>query len=123
MGENDIRRLLKDQGQQLTLDAETASVNRLALQDVNDYIASVTVRHMKVSMKSIYDRFQKAPYGFVEADIQWLIAKLFKDGDITLFVNSEVVTRRTSSDDEILRYLTRKEFLEKLMMEKQVKAE
>ena len=122
MGENDIRRLLKDQGQQLTLDAETASVNRLALQDVNDYIASVTVRHMKVSMKSIYDRFQKAPYGFVEADIQWLIAKLFKDGDITLFVNSEVVTRRTSSDDEILRYLTRKEFLEKLMMEKQVKA-
>ena len=86
------------------------------------YIASVTVRHMKVSMKSIYDRFQKAPYGFVEADIQWLIAKLFKDGDITLFVNSEVVTRRTSSDDEILRYLTRKEFLEKLMMEKQVKA-
>ena len=95
---------------------------RQALQDVNDYIASVTVRHMKVSMKSIYDRFQKAPYGFVEADIQWLIAKLFKDGDITLFVNSEVVTRRTSSDDEILRYLTRKEFLEKLMMEKQVKA-
>ena len=37
-------------------------------------------------------------------------------------MNSEVVTRRTSSDDEILRYLTRKEFLEKLMMEKQVKA-
>ena len=75
MGENDIRRLLKDQGQQLTLDAETASVNRLALQDVNDYIASVTVRHMKVSMKSIYDRFQKAPYGLLRPDIQWLIAE------------------------------------------------
>ncbi len=47
---------------------------------------------MKTSMKSILERFLKAPYGFVEADVQWLVAKLFKDGEIAMFVNNDAVT-------------------------------
>lgn len=122
MGENNIRDLFREQSQQLTLNTGTASVNVLALQDVNDYIASNTARHMKTSMKSILDRFTKAPYGFIEADVQWLIAKLFKDGDIALYVNNEAVTLHTKTEDEIIRYLTRKEYNEKLMTEKRIKA-
>ncbi len=122
MGENDIRKLFKEHSQQLTLDTGAASVNALALQDVNDYIASNTARHMKTSMKSILDRFTKAPYGFVDADIQWLVAKLFKDGDIAFYVNNEAVTLHTKTEDEIIRYLTRKEYNEKLMTEKRIRA-
>ena len=73
-------------------------------------------------MKSILERFMKAPYGFVEADIWWLIAKLFKDGEIALFVNNEPVTLLSKSENEIIRYITRKEYNEKLMIEKRVKA-
>ena len=43
-------------------------------------------------MKSILERFLKAPYGFVEADVQWLVARLFKDGEIAMFVNNDAVT-------------------------------
>lgn len=122
MGENDIRKLFKEQSQQLTLNTGVATANVLALQDVNDYIAANTARHMKTSMKSILDRFTKAPYGFIEADVQWLVAKLFKDGDIAFFVNNEAVSIHTKTEDEIIRYLTRKEYNEKLMTEKKVKA-
>jgi len=68
------------------------------------------------------ERFTKAPYGFIEDDVQWLIAKLFKDGDIALFVNNDVVTLLTKSEDEVYRYLSRKEYLEKLLTEQREKA-
>ena len=122
MSETDIRSMFKNNGQQLTLDGTKTTKNELALHDVNDYIALNTQRHMKTSMKSILERFLKAPYGFVEADVQWLVAKLFKDGEIAMFVNNEAVTLLSKSEEEIIRYLTRKEFNEKLMTEKRVKA-
>lgn len=122
VGENDLRAIFKSNAQQLTLDGTQSTPNALALRDVCDYIALNTSRHTKTSMKSIMDRFIKAPYGFVEADIQWLVARLFKDGEIAFFVNNEAVTLLSKSTDEIIRYLTRKEFVEKLMTEKRVKA-
>ena len=122
MSETDIRLLFKSNEQQLTLENTKTTKNELALNDVNDYIALNTQRHMKTSMKSILERFLKAPYGFVEADVQWLVAKLFKNGEISMFVNNDAVTLLSKTPEEIIRYLTRKEFNEKLMTEKRVKA-
>ena len=122
MGENDIRKLFNNGGQQLTLAGTESTPNNLALHDVNDYIELNTTRHTKTSMKSLLDRFMKAPYGFVEADVQWLVAKLFKDGEIAFYVNSESVTLLSKSVDEIIRFITRKEFNERLMTEKRVRA-
>lgn len=122
MNENDLRMIFKSNSQQLTLGGGNATCNELALRDVCDYIAINTSRHTKTSMKSIMDRFTKAPYGFIEADVQWLVGRLFKDGEIAFFVNNEAVTLLSKSEDEIIKYLTRKEFNEKLMTEKRVKA-
>lgn len=60
--------------------------------------------------------------GFVEADVQWLVAKLFKDGDIAFYVNSEPVTLLSKTADEIVRFVTRKEYTERLMTEKRERA-
>ena len=123
MGEANIRQLLKgDNYKQLKIDSDNTPCNSLALNDVADFINSNTARHAKTSMKSIIERFTKAPYGFIEDDIQWIVAKLFKDGDITFFVNNEAITLLTKSEDEIVRYLTRREFAEKLLTEKREKA-
>ena len=122
MSENDIRSMFKNNTQQLTLDGTKTAKNELALDDVNAFIALNTQRHTKTSMKSILDRFMKAPYGFVEADVQWLVAKLFKDGEIAMYVNNEPVTLLSKTPEEVIRYLTRKEFNEKLMTEKRIKA-
>ena len=121
MSESDVRSLIKGTGGQLTLGLGAEKKNELALNDVRDYIALNSSKHTKTSMKTIMDRFMKAPYGFVEDDIKWLVAKLFKDGDIALYINSEAVTVFTKSEDDIIRYITKKEYVEKLMTEKKEK--
>lgn len=120
--ESDIRAIFRGGHQQLTLDGTAAEKNQLALNDVNAYIAINTARHTKTSMKSLLDRFVAPPYGFVEADVQWLVAKLFKNGDISLYVNNEAVTLLSKTEEELVRFLTRKEYAEKLMTERRVKA-
>lgn len=123
MSESHIRAVLKGtNNSQISILEANQTPNKLALNDVLDFISINSQRHTKTSMKSIMERFTKAPYGFTENDVQWLVAKLFKDGDIGFFVNNDVVTLLTKSEDEIYRYLSRKEYLEKLLTEKREKA-
>ena len=117
-GEADVRMLIQGSGAQIMLDLGKADAqNQLALNDVRDYIALNSSKHMKTSMKTLMDRFTKAPYGFIEDDVEWLVARLYRDGDIALFINSEAVTTFSKSADEIVKYITRKEYVEKLMTE------
>ncbi len=121
MGEDDIRRLLKTSNQ-ITLNLEGGTEPNIhALDDVLQYIAGNSRMHAKTSMKSIKDRFMKAPYGFVEDDVQWLVAKLFKRGDVAFFVNGASVTLLNKDVEEIINYITKKAFVEKLMMEERVR--
>ncbi|MBF1049794.1 BREX system P-loop protein BrxC [Peptostreptococcus sp.] len=122
MGENDIRELFRSKIKELSFAGEGQTKNKLALNEVKEYITMNTQRHTKTSIKTLLDRYLKAPYGFVEADVWWLVAKLFKDGDLALFVNNEAVTLLSKSEEEIIRYITRKEFNEKLMTEIKVRA-
>ena len=123
MGEAHIRAVLKGTNNgQLSIDGINKIPNKLALNDVLDFISGNTQRHAKTSMKSVMERFTKAPYGFIEDDVEWLVAKLFKDGNVAFFVNNDVVTLLTKSEDEVYRYLSRKEYLEKLLTEKREKA-
>lgn len=122
MNEANIRQLFKTSPQQtLTLEGETEP-NIHALNDMRSFIAGNSAMHMKTSMKSLMDRFMKAPYGFVEDDVEWLVAKLFKDGDISFTVNGSSITLLNKSEDEIIRYITKKEFVEKLLIERREKA-
>ena len=122
VSDSDIRGVFRSSAQQLTLGGESAEINRLALNEVADYIARSSARHVKTSMKTLMDRFMAPPYGFIEADVQWLVAKLFRDGEIAFYVNNEMVSLVSKSADDLYRYVTRKEYLEKLMTEKRVKA-
>ena len=123
MGEANVRAVLKGtNNSQISLEGTVQTPNRLALNDVLDFISMNSIRHAKTSMKAIMERFTKPPYGFIEDDVQWLVAKLFKDGDVAFFVNNDVVTLITKTEDEVYRYLSRKEYLEKLLTEKRERA-
>ena len=122
MTENDIRKLFAGTGvQQITIDGASPNPNSLALSDMNAYISGNTDKHTKTSMKTLVDRFTKAPYGFVEQDVQWLAAKLFVTGDIAFIINNEPVMLHSRTVDELTKIVTRKEFLEKLMTERKKK--
>lgn len=121
MGEADIRRLFRPTNQ-LTLDFGSAkSANQHALDDVLAFVASNSHMHLKTSMKTVKERFMKAPYGFVEDDVHWLVAKLFRNGDLDFTVNGAAVTRLNKSEDEIVGFITKKQFVEKLLLDEHVK--
>lgn len=117
MDESSIRKLMRQANGQLTIGSGEATANVHALEDVLSYIAGNSRVHMKTSMKTVKDRFMKAPYGFVDDDIHWLVACLFKRGDLDFTVNGSDVTRTNTSDEEVINYITKKAFVEKLLME------
>ena len=119
--ENDIRGMFTT-SKQNSLNLEGGiEPNVHALDDVLGYIADNTHMHMKTSMKSIKDRFMKAPYGFIEDDVHWLVAKLFHRGDLALYVNGSSVSMHNKTTDELIAYITKKTFADKLMIEQKVR--
>ena len=74
-------------------------------------------RHMKTSLKSLQDKFGAAPYGFDPKDVQWLVAMLFKMGRVSMTYNSQSLSMLSNTKDELVRYLTKREFVEKLLID------
>lgn len=121
MGEDDIRKILRVSNQMALNVGGEKEANVHALDDVLQFIAGNTRMHMKTSMKTIKDRFMKAPYGFVEDDVEWLVARLFKRGDLSFTVNGGSVTMLNKSEEEIVALITKKANVEKLLMEQRVR--
>ena len=121
VGEADIRKMFKTSNQ-MSLDlGNVGEANAHALDDVLQFVAGNSQMHMKTSMKTIKDRFMKAPYGFVEDDIHWLVARLFKRGDLSFTVNGESVNLNNRSEEDIIDYITKKQFVDKLLTEVRVR--
>lgn len=117
MDEVAIRKMFKSDNQ-ISLGLEGGQeANVHALDDLLSYIKGNTDIHIKTSMKTVKDRFTAAPYGFVEDDVHWLVARLFKRGDLSFTVNGVVTTLMSKSGDEIVDYITKKQYVDKLLME------
>lgn len=115
---SDISAVFQKDTDQRTMDlGEVALPNKLALDEVIETIRINNARHMKTSLKSLLDRFQSAPFGFIPEDVQWLVAMLFKMGSISFTVNSKSTTLIDNEPSEIIRYITKREYLEKLMID------
>ena len=121
MSEAEIRKMFHSSNL-MTLGLEgAADANTHALDDVLQFIASNTDMHMKTSMKTVKDRFMKAPYGFVEDDVHWLVARLFKRGDLAFTVNGASVNQNNKTEEDLIGFITKKAFVEKLLLEKRIR--
>lgn len=94
-----------------------AAVNTRALDDAKKYIENNTRLHNKISLKSIKDYFAKAPYGFINDDVEWLVAKLFKDGDLGLYYQNENITLSKHTPEQLTEMLTKKSYVDKVMVD------
>lgn len=121
MGEPEIRRMLAPTNQMTLSDTEGTDANVHALDDMLSFISGNSRIHMKTSMKTVKIRFSGAPYGFVEDDINWLAARLFKRGDISFTINGETVNLLNKSSEEMVNYIIQKQYVDKLMMEERVR--
>lgn len=120
MDESDVRKEIRGgiTGNMPMIDSEP---NALAQAEVLDFIRRNTMGHMPISRKKVEDQFVKAPYGFNEMDIRWILARLFHKGDITFKVSGETITFRNRREGEIFDYIMKKSWLDRLLMEERVK--
>lgn len=119
---DNILSLLKDDGSAIKLGGTSQEkANALALDDVMRVISTYSRAHSKLTMKTVKDKFKGVPFGYVDDDIEWLVACLFKHGDVALTVNGENVSLTNHSASEIFNYLTKKQYLETLMIEERIK--
>ncbi|WP_370576110.1 BREX system P-loop protein BrxC [Methanomethylovorans sp.] len=99
-----------------------SEANQLALREMLDHL---NVRHQKndvVVLQDIKDRFRRKPYGWSEMTISGLVATLFAKDEIKLRYQKTYLILKRPAAEEIVRYLTRKEFADKLVLEIREKA-
>ena len=115
---SDIAAIFNETKGQMSIVGTSDSVpNKLALDDVVAQIALNNQRRTKTSMKSLQDKFMVAPYGFDVKDVQWLVAMLFKLGRISLTINSQALSILSNSREELVRYITKRDYVEKLLID------
>lgn len=95
----------------------TQAANSLALGDMLNAIELLSHKY-KLSLKSLLKHFSEAPYGFVDWDVRWLVAMLFKQGKVSLILNSEIVSPLDADPKELLKILSKNDYAEKLLIEK-----
>src|SRR5699024_9095531 len=86
--------------------------NEKAIKEVIDKIDRRVGRNGNVSMRTIMNDFSKIPYHYTEEDIEWLIAKLFADGNIRAEINGEKFTISNAQENARIAasYFTKKQY-------------
>lgn len=115
---SDIQDLLKQSKTQMSLNLPgMKEPNEEATKDITSAIEYAGRTGVKLSIKQILDDFQAAPYGYTEEDIEYLIASLYKKGKISLKINSVIYSPATTSADDAFKYITKRDFREKVLIE------
>lgn len=92
--------------------------NRLAIDEVDNYIARNTSRNIPMTMKGIISLHSKSPYGWTELDIAAIIIKLFKAQEIKIEYNGQYIT---VYDKDVVNYLTKRDYLDRVLIKKRIK--
>ncbi len=118
ISEADIRNLLRNADHGLVERTENQNV----VDDVKRYIQLQQNKNITVTMKTLRDNYVgKEPYGFVNEDLEWAVARLFKEGNISIFRNG--VALDTSSDViEVSKAILERKASEKIRVELRQKA-
>lgn len=117
-GQSDILDMLKKSKTQMTLDLSGVNEpNQDALKEMIAAIQYAGRTGAKFSIKQALDKFMGAPYGYIEEDIEYLIASLYKKGQISLKMNSVIYSPASTPADDVYKYITKREFREKVLLE------
>lgn len=92
--------------------------NAQAIQAVLDRINLDANKQRKISYKSLLDRFSIAPYGYREIDIKWLVASLFANAKLKVFINGEQINwHQQANANKVADYFLKKQYTDKLQIE------
>ena len=94
------------------LNAETIpeNPNSYAVEDVKAFL---TRNPIKIPLQQLFDTFHSAPYGFTQTDMQWLVAYLFRMGNIIIFDGADII----HSAEQVAEYFNQKKATETLLIQ------
>lgn len=117
--QSDILELLKSNKKELNLSdfGIMKEKDHEALSSVIDEIRYAGKNAAQYSVKQALDQFMDPPYGYTEDDIEYLIAKLYRKGQISLKVNSVVYTPASTTPEDAYKFITKREYREKVLLE------
>lgn len=116
--QSDILEVLKKNKTQMTLDLSgVREPDQDALREMLGAIQYAGKTGAKFSIKQALDKFRLAPYGYLEEDVEYLIAVLYKKGQISLKMNSVLYSPANIAAEDIFSYLTKREYREKVLLE------
>ena len=99
--DQDIVQVLK--GQKTVL--EGFEPNKLACDDVLDYLDLRSMQHINVTMFDIQTRYSGIPYGWRESDIAGVVARLIYNQKVTVKVSGQIIP---ATDYRMVGYLRKK---------------
>lgn len=114
--EDDVMEAINESSQETLNTGQTEAHN--ALDDADNYIKQQSDKFIKPSLKTIFARFTSSPYGFIDIDVRWIIAKLFSQNRITLLLNSEPISLKNYKSGDIFNFISSKEYKDKILVEK-----
>lgn len=115
--EEDINKFLASTNNGLVSHTENQNV----VAEVKRFIDLQEKNNFTVTMKTLRDRFVgKEPYGFVNEDLEWAIARLFKEGNINLFKNG-IPLSTVDNPKEIASVVSERRSPEKIRLTLRVK--
>lgn len=84
--------------------------NKLAYNEINDYVKERTTSSIQLSIRDMLQKFGNAPYGWSDDEIIYLIVLLMKNEKISLYYSGENLSR---DDDNTYLKLSKRDYYEK----------
>lgn len=119
-GQSDIMDALKMTKTQISMSDLGMTSSEPNHEALNEMIAAIRYagnNAAQFSIKQALDKFMDPPYGYIEEDIQFLIATLYRKGQISLKMNSVIYTPASTTPEDAFKYITKREFREKVLLE------
>ncbi|ERL65760.1 BREX system P-loop protein BrxC [Schleiferilactobacillus shenzhenensis] len=112
---SDISQLLDRNGSM----AVTTTENQGAVQEVYNWLQRTIQSNPHVTLQAVLARFRDLPYGYIDDDVEWLVAKLMVDGKIQVKMQDEVLSpvNPEYTAQTITNYLTKKQYAEKISIQ------
>ncbi len=114
----ELQDIVLQQETQLKLVSDEDDTNKLAMEEVKDYVERSTRRNIPVTMKNLLDLYSKAPYGWLPDDIRGLVLRLFKSQEVRLQLGGEYLT---PNDQDLVQYTTKKDYVDRLLIKKRAR--
>lgn len=108
----DIRELWNS-NKQMTLSKEVEFLNQKAYEAMQDYIEEKNAFSQNITIRTLLQDFTIAPYGFLDDDILYLLARLLKNEVVALYYSGEI---QNITSDETLNKILKRDYYDRTLI-------